>query len=225
MLKIDSFKTNLGEMNSFRLERTKVRADEVFSDKRVIESLKGHMLKEKSLQQEEGGTVSLTEKQKQYQDALLPERLYAQDLTGREIVEQTKCIKKAPFIKEIKKHPDFSDLPGFTGTKRLTLLTLNLLNSMRSLGNLFRSKNIQVIVGSRAEVKMLGTWGASLLPPGLDLYSILGRMYPAFHGMVTGRIPEYVAENMDELIKCMSSACLLASKARRVKSRVSSETI
>jgi len=201
MFKPDHAKTHLGRMNNFRLERSQVQAEEVFKDRRVIESLKEHILKEKALQQEESGTVSLTAKQKQHQDALLPERLYSQDLTGKEIVEQTKCIKKAPFIKEIKKHPDYFDLPGFTGTKRLTLLTLNLLNGLRSVGNLFRNKNIHTMIGSRAEVNMLGTWGGNIWPAGLDLYSILGRMYPAFHGMVTGRIPEYVAENMDDLIK------------------------
>jgi hypothetical protein len=77
--------------------------------------------------------------------------------------------------------------------------TIDILNLLRRIGNLFRKDKIQTMVGSPDEVKIASRCFGTLWPAGINLYGILRELYPAFHARITGQVPVYVANHMEEL--------------------------
>jgi hypothetical protein len=132
-------------------------------------------------------------------DGYIPEELSHQDVTGRLIRKQARYILRAPFMKAVTSHTEYRDVPGFQIPKRIMKETIDILNLLRSIGNLFRKDKIQTMVGSRDEVKIASRCFGTLWPAGINLYGILRELYPAFHARITGQVPVYVANHIEEL--------------------------
>ena len=133
-------------------------------------------------------------------DGYIPEDLSHQDITGRGLRRQAKYIFHAPFFKAITSHPEYRDVPGFAIPKRVMKETMDISNFLRSVGNLFSKNKIQTMVGSPTEVKIASRCFGSLWPAGINLYGILRELYPAFHARITGQVPVYVADHMEDLL-------------------------
>ncbi|MGR3319981.1 MAG: hypothetical protein ACUZ8O_16050 [Candidatus Anammoxibacter sp.] len=183
------------------IERETVDSSEVFHDQRVSKSLLEHS---KVLMQYEKGAelpASIVEiNNMSVPDSYLPEELSHQKLTGCQVIEQAKLIKNAPFLRAVTSHPDFKELPGYEKQRRIMRDQGKILNLLRGFGNLFRNKKIHTMLGSRAELTIAHQCFGTIWPAGVNLYSILREMYPAFHARVTGQIPVYVADNFENLL-------------------------
>ncbi len=188
-------------MNVLKVERQSVAAAEVFPQRESWRSLQEYhnLLKgyeavnelPRSIQQINTLTVA---------DGYIPEELSHQDVTGRLIRKQARHILQAPFMKAITSHPECRDVPGFGIPKRIMKETIDILNFLRSIGNLFRKNKIQTMVGSPDEVKIATRCFGTLWPAGVNLYGILRELYPAFHARVTGQVPVYVGDHLEELL-------------------------
>lgn len=193
---------NPSNMYPLKTERETVSAGEVFHDKRVWKSLleRNRLL----MQYEKKGELpaSIAEiNRMSVPDGYLPEELSHQDVTGEQIIRQAILIESAPFLKAITTHPDYKELPGYEKQRRIMRGLGNTLNLLIRAGNLFRKKKIHTMLGSKAELNIAYHCFGAVWPAGINLYSILREMYPAFHARITGQIPVYVAKKFENLIE------------------------
>jgi len=188
-------------MKPLYLEAQTVSAQSVFPDERVCLSLQQHGSTVKDYEASGGipGSVSVINEMK-VPDGYIPEELSHQNLTGRQIIRQARLICEAPFFKAIANHPHYVQPDWFDSPRRLMKDTISLFNIARRAGNCFRRKKIHTMLGSPTEVEIAQQCFGAIWPPGIDLYSILREMYPAFHARITGQIPAYLAENMDSVL-------------------------
>lgn len=200
MLNNDVLK-DLSLSSQFHLERQRVKASEVFHDRRILEALQQYR---KTLTLYEGkreippsvariNNMSIPE-------GYIPEDLSHQNLVGRKLVNQARYLNKTDFIKAIESHEDYTDIPGFEIQKRLVYETVTILNMIRRVTNIFRKKPIQPMISSNEEVRIARICYGSLWPAGINLYEILRDIYPAFHARITGQVPAYIGNHMDELL-------------------------
>jgi len=134
-------------------------------------------------------------------DGYMTPELLQQDVTGRQIGEQIQLINKAPFLKAITSHPDYNSVPGFEQQRQIMNETSRALNIVNKIGNLFRKQKIRTMLGSEAEMSLAYQCFGAIWPAGINLYSILREMYPAFHARLTGQIPLYLAEHLNDLLE------------------------
>jgi hypothetical protein len=191
-----------GAMHPLKLERDVVEASGVFYDKDAWEDLLAYSMR--SRQYEKYGcmpeSISAINHMK-VQDGYVPEEISHQELTGRRLIRQAALIREAPFFKAIRSHPENRTVSGFHRQKRLIKETIQVLNLLRRTGNAFRKNKIQTVLGTPAEVSVAWQCFAAIWPAGIDLYGILRELYPAFHGRLTGQIPDHVARNMERLLE------------------------
>ena len=139
------------------------------------------------------------------QEALVPEdyvsaELSHQDLTGRQVAAQEKLIAELPALEAIAAHPDNAKLQGITAQLHMTNQLVAGLNAWRRMANLTRKHKVFTPRGSSHGVALLDRLFGTVFPAGVNLYAVLGEMYPAFHAYCTGQVPRYVADNMEHLL-------------------------
>jgi hypothetical protein len=193
-------------MHPLRLENETIDARQVFHDNGIREEML-HYVKALRRYEDTGflpESVDAINRMKIH-EGYIPEGLSHQDLTGRQIISQAVSIGKSPFFKAVTSHPEYRDVRGFYRQKRVIKDTVGIFNLLRQIGNLGRKSKIHTIMGSSMEVKIAWHCFGAIWPAGINLYSILRELYPAFHGRITGYIPDYISENME---------CLLDEKIR-----------
>ncbi len=188
-------------MHPLRVEREKVDAGDVFHDQRVWKSLQEYSKTVRYYEEEGKLPASVTEINRMtVPDGYVPEDISHQDIAGTYLIKQVRLIEDAPFLKAITSHPDYKEVPGFEKQRRLMSDTAHALSLLRKVGNLFRKEKIHTMLGSPAEARLAQLCFGVIWPPGINLYSVLREMYPAFHARLTGQIPVYVAENLENLL-------------------------
>ena len=191
---------NPNAMSLLKVERHRVNAGDVFQNRKLWESLQNYHNLMQSYEQANAIPPAIEQiNAMTVRDGYIPEALSHQDMTGKGIRRQAKYIYRAPFMKAVASHPEYRDLPGFEITKTVMKETMDILNLLRSIGNLFRSQKIQTMNGSRAEVNIASRCFGSLWPAGINLYGILRELYPAFHARVTGQAPICVVNTLENL--------------------------
>jgi hypothetical protein len=188
-------------MSILKVEQQYVKAEDVFHNKKSWKGLQDYhnLMKRyeqvntipRSIEQINAMTVK---------DGYIPEDLSHQDITGRGLRQQAKYIFSAPFFKAVTSHPEYCDVPGFEIPKQIMKETIHILNLLRGVGNFFRKNKIHTMVGSPTEVKIASRCFGNLWPAGINLYGILRELYPAFHARITGQVPIYVANHMDDML-------------------------
>lgn len=188
-------------MYPLKLERDTVEARQVFHDQSAWEDLLTYSRTIKQYEKEGciPDSISAINKMK-VQNGYVPEEISHQELTGRQLIRQSKLISKAPFFKAITSHVENREVNGFYKQKRLIQETIQILNLLRRVGNVFRSNKIHTMLGTPVEVNVAWQCFGAIWPAGIDLYAILRELYPAFHARITGQIPHYIAENLDCLL-------------------------
>ncbi|MHB8137461.1 MAG: hypothetical protein ACYDGO_03625 [Smithellaceae bacterium] len=190
---------NSGTMSILKMEQQQVKAEDVFQNEDSWKGLQDYHNLMKCYEQANAMPPSIEQiNAMTVKDGYIPENLSHQEITGRESRSQAKYIFRAPFMKAITSHPEYCDVPGFKIPKQVMKETLHILNGLRSVGNLFRKNKIHTMVGSSAEVKIASRCFGNLWPAGINLYGILRELYPAFHARVTGQVPVYLANTMDD---------------------------
>lgn len=190
-----------GTMSLLKVEQHRVEAADVFQNEKSWQGLQDYHNRMKRYEQANAIPPSIEQiNAMTIKDGYIPEDLSHQDITGRALQRQAKYIFKAPFLKAVTSHPEYCALPGFENAKRVIKETMDILNGLRSVGNLFRKNKIQTMNGSSAEVKVASYCFGSLWPAGINLYGILRELYPAFHARITGQIPAYVANQMEDML-------------------------
>ena len=188
-------------MYPLKLERDIVEARQVFHDQSAWEDLLTYSRTIKQYENEGCVPDSIAAiNHMKVQNGYVPEEISHQELTGRQLIRQANLISKAPFFKAIKSHVENREVEGFYKQKRLIEETLQILNLLRRIGNVFRSNKIHTILGTPVEVKVAWQCFGTIWPAGIDLYAILRELYPAFHARITGQIPHYIAENLECLL-------------------------
>lgn len=188
-------------LHPLRLERDSVDAVDVFHDQRIWRSLQEYR---KALRQyeEEGKLPDSVEKinKMTVPDGYVPVDLSHQDVTGTQLIKQIRLIEEAPFLKAITSHPYYRELPGFEKYKKLSREAASALSPLIKVSNFFRKKKIHTVLGSPAELKFAQQCFGNIWPVGVNLYSILREMYPAFHARLTGQIHIYLAKKLKNLL-------------------------
>ncbi|MDD2276773.1 MAG: hypothetical protein PHW80_05615 [Smithellaceae bacterium] len=191
-----------GAMSLLQVERQRpVEAPEVFQNRKMWQGLQDYHLRMKRCERE--GVLPARVEQinaMTVPDGYIPEALSHQDISGKGLRRQAKYIYRAPFFQTVCAHSEYADLPDFSIPKRVMKETLCILNGLRSAGNLFRKNKIQTMIGSLTEANIASRCFGSLWPAGINLYGILRELYPAFHARITGQVPLYVADNMEDLL-------------------------
>ena len=188
-------------MYPLKLERDTVEARQVFHDQSAWEDLLTYSRTIKQYENEGCIPASIAAiNQMKVQNGYVPEEISHQELTGRQLIRQAKLISKAPFFKAITSHVENREVNGFYKQKRLIEETIQILNLLRRVGNVFRSNKIHTMLGTPVEVNVAWECFGAIWPAGIDLYAILRELYPAFHARITGQIPHYIAENLDCLL-------------------------
>ncbi len=192
---------DIRSMSLLQVEQQQVKAEDVFLTRNSWQALQTHHRKMKNYEQKNiipalaAKINAMTVK-----DGFIPEVLTHQDITGRASRLQAKYIYNAPFMKAVSSHPEYCTIAGFETPKRIMKETMDLLNFLRSAGNLFRKNKIHTMAGSPAEVEIANQCFGSLWPAGVNLYGILRELYPAFHARITGQVPVCIADNMEDMI-------------------------
>jgi hypothetical protein len=188
-------------MSILNVERQHVKSENVFHSEKSCKGLEDYHNLMKRYEQANDIPHSIEQiNAMTVEDGYIPEDLSHQEITGRGLRRQAKYIFSAPFFKAVTSHPEYGDLPGFAIPKRVMKETLDILNLLRSVGNLFRKNKIHTMVGSPTEVKIASHCFGNLWPAGINLYGILRELYPAFHARITGQVPIYVANHMENLL-------------------------
>ena len=188
-------------MSILKVERQHVKAEDVFHNEKSWKGLQDYHNLMKRYEQANDIPRSIEQiNAMTVKDGYIPEDLSHQEITGRKLRRQAKYIFRAPFLKAVTSHPEYCDVPGFESSKRIMKETLHILNLLRSVGNLFRKNKIHTMVGSPAEVKIASRCFGNLWPAGINLYGILRELYPAFHARVTGQVPIYIANHMEDML-------------------------
>ena len=186
-------------MSILRVERQMVKAEDVFHNEKSWKGLQDYHNLMKRYEQANDIPRSIEQiNAMTVKDGYIPEDLSHQEITGRGLRRQAKYIFRAPFLKAVTSHPEYCDVPGFEIPKQVmkeSILTSS--TALRSVGNLFRKNKIHTMVGSPTEVKspvaVLATSGRRVLI-SMEFY---GKLYPAFHARITGQVPMYVANAME----------------------------
>lgn len=187
-------------MSILKVERQQVKAADVFQNEQSWKGLQDYHNRMKDYERANEIPRSIEQiNMMTVPDGYIPEELSHQDITGREMRRQAKYIFRAPFLKSVASHPEYCVLPGFEVPKRIMKETMDILNGLRSVGNLFRKNKIQTMNGSRTEVNVASRCFGNLWPAGINLYGILRELYPAFHARITGQVPVYVANAIEDL--------------------------
>ncbi|MCK7477535.1 MAG: hypothetical protein M0C28_08665 [Candidatus Moduliflexus flocculans] len=188
-------------MSILKVERQHVKAEDVFHNEKSWEGLQDYHNLMKRYEQANDIPHSIEQiNAMTVEDGYIPEDLSHQEITGRGLRRQAKYIFRAPFFKAVTSHPEYCDVPGFEISKQVMKETIHILNLLRSVGNLFRKNKIHTMVGSPTEVKIASRCFGNLWPAGINLYGILRELYPAFHARITGQVPIYVANHMENLL-------------------------
>jgi hypothetical protein len=185
-------------MRKFRLETDVQQAGDFFH-----EDSRRHLLSYRAKMPEYEG--ELLEGVRAIHDAVVPEdyvtaELSHQDLTGRQVAAQEELIAKLPALEAIAAHPEYAKLQGIASQLQLTNQLVAGLNAWRRVANLSRKDKVFTPRGSTHGVALLGRLFGAVFPPGVNLYAVLGEMYPAFHAYCTGQVPRYVADHMEHLL-------------------------
>jgi hypothetical protein len=188
-------------MHPLRVAKDTVSAYEVFPDEDSWKDL----LRSIELQKDYEKRTSLPDAIEaingmKVDDGYVPEEISHQEVLACDTIRQAGLISKAEFFRAIAAHPLFRDVQGFARQKRVIRDTLHVFNLLRSIGNLFRTKKIHTVLGSKAEVNVAWKCFGPLWPAGLNMYGVLRDLYPAFHARITGQVPVYLAENMGTLL-------------------------
>jgi hypothetical protein len=188
-------------MSILKVERQHVKAEDVFHNKKSWKGLQDYHNLMKCYEQTNTipRSIELINAMT-VKDGYIPEDLSHQDITGKGLRQQAKYIFRAPFLKAVTSHPEYCDVPGFEIPKQVMKETIHILNLLRSVGNFFRKNKIHTMVGSLTEVKIASRCFGNLWPAGINLYGILRELYPAFHARITGQVPVYVANHMDDML-------------------------
>lgn len=188
-------------MYPLKLERDIVEARQVFHDQSAWEDLLTYSRTIKQYENEGFVPDSISAiNHMKVQNGYVPEEISHQELTGRQLIRQAKLISKAPFFKAITSHVENREVNGFSKQKRLIEETIQILNLLRRIGNVFRCNKIHTMLGTPVEVNVAWQCFGTIWPAGIDLYAILRELYPAFHARITGQIPHYIAENLECLL-------------------------
>ncbi len=188
-------------MSILKVEQQHVKAGDVFRNKKSWKSLQDYHNRMKRYEQANDHPRSIEQiNAMTVEDGYIPEGLSHQEITGRGLCRQAKYIFSAPFFKAVTSHPEYCDLPGFAIPKRIMKETLDILNLLRSVGNIFRKNKIHTMVGSPTEAKIASHCFGSLWPAGVNLYAVLRELYPAFHARITGQVPVYVANRVEDML-------------------------
>lgn len=189
-------------ISSLRVERNSIDVHEVFYNRQIWQSLLEYRKRMRFI--EEQGKVSSSvariNRMTVPDGYMIPELLH-QDVTGSQLEEQIRLIKKASFLKAITSHPDYNSLSGFEQQRNILYDTSRVLNYFNRIGNLFRKEKIRNMRGSEAETSFANQCFGVVWPAGINLYSILREMYPAFHARLTGQIPLYLADHLNNLLE------------------------
>lgn len=189
-------------MSALRVERESIDVREVFYNRKICESLHEYRKRMKFIE-EQGKVPSSVARinRMTVPDGYMTPELLHQDVTGKQLEEQIRLIKKAPFLRTITSHPDYNAVSGFEQQRKILNDTSRILNFVNRIGNLFRKEKIRTMRGSEAEMSFAYQCFGVIWPAGINLYSILREMYPAFHARLTGQIPLYLAEHLNDLLE------------------------
>lgn len=186
-----------------RVQRTDpVRASEVFHDPRVSAQLREHCQRYRA----QSGGAGFTDYVRTIHAAAvaegtIPEALTHPDQTGAGVDAQARVIHGAAFLKAIAAHPDTTPLESYRTARAYLLDVAKVLRAAAAIDNRFRSPRIKALVDTAVEAELVAACFGVLWPPGVDLYSVLGALYPAFHARMTGHVPLALAERLDDVFE------------------------